>query len=95
MALDAHGAQSLQSCFDLHFAVFKCIFIYLFTHRGRERGGGTCAQHASHFDLAYDREFFFLRSREVQGGARRAAGNVISINLIFDNCVCREALMEL
>lgn len=34
-----------------------------------------------------------------RGGAGRAAaaaaGNVISINLIFDNCVCREALMEL
>lgn len=32
VAMDAHGAQSLQSFFDLQFAVFKCIFIYLFTH---------------------------------------------------------------
>lgn len=67
MAMDAHGAQSLRSCFDLQFAVFKCIFIYLFSHTQIERG--ACTQHASHFDLAYDREFFFGGREKAGSGA--------------------------
>lgn len=39
--------------------------------------------------------FFLVAGGAVQGGVGCTAGNVISINLIFDNCVCREALMEL
>lgn len=47
------------------------LFIYLVTEREKERGRGTCTQHASHFDLAYDREFFFFGGK----GWRYKAGS--------------------
>jgi len=38
---------------------------------------------------------FALAKDQGESGNWGTAGNVISINIIFDNCVCREALMEL
>lgn len=52
------------------------LFIYLLMEkeRGGERNRGTCAQHASHFDLAYDREFLFFFFAGGGGRGRYEAG---------------------